>query len=333
MKYDLEKIWALIEGEIEPADSSHNRVYRRIDSDIETGIRLGVVTPGKTREILVQINENEEKSFAPPKWIGMRFEIISLDIPKTTRHVRLFLSDREHKSVFSTVCCDIVDTLVKVKDPGLRIQELQNCIERWSSFFKKYGAEGLAKEMQRGLFGELSWLRLLLSRNMNATSAIRSWKGCRRNFHDFQYNGRVVEVKTTMTKEPRRVRINNERQLDSRGFDFLYLFILSLQKLESGGQRLTALVDEIRDVIGGDRSAENLFEIALRDAGFLDAHSSLYTDEYKAIKKEIFEVKSGFPRVIKLPNGVGDITYTITISACSDFELKIDDAINNFMGR
>lgn len=333
MKYDLEKIWALIEGEIEPADSSHNRVYRRLDSDIETGIRLGVVTPGKTREILVQINEKEEQSFLPPKWLGMRFEIISLDIPETTRHIRLFLSDREHRSVFSTVCNDIVDTLVKIKNPGLRIRELQNCVERWSRFFQKYGAEGLSPEMQRGLFGELSWLRLLLSRNMNATSAISSWKGCRRNFHDFQHNGRVVEVKTTMTKEPRKVRISNEKQLDNRGFDSLYLFILSLQKLESGGQSLTGMVDEIRTVIKGDRSAENQFEIALKDAGFLDAHASLYTDEYRVTKQEIFEVKNGFPRIIRVPNGVGDITYTITISACSDFELKIDDAINNFMGR
>lgn len=333
MKYDLEKIWALLEGEIKHADSSNNRLYRRLNSDKDTGIRLGVVTPGKIREILIQINEDEEKSFVLPKWMGMRFDVISLDIQKITRHIRLFLSDREHKSVFSTVCYDIADTLIKVKDPGFRIQELQNCIERWSRFFQKYGTEGLSHEMQRGLFGELSWLRLILSRNMNSTSAIKSWKGCRRNFHDFQYNGRIVEVKTTMTKEPRKVRINNERQLDNRGFDFLYLFILTLQKLDSGGQKLLGLVDEIRAVIKGERSAENLFEIALRDAGFLDVHASLYTDEYKVNKQEIFEVKSGFPRIIELPNGVGDITYTTTISACSDFELNIDKAINNFMER
>ena len=109
--------------------------------------------------------------------------------------------------------------------------------------------------------------------------------------------------------------------------------ILTLQKLDSGGQKLPELVDEIRAVIKGERSAENLFEIALRDAGFLDVHASLYTDEYKVNKQEIFDVKSGFPRIIKLPSGVGDITYTITISACSDFELNIDKAMNNFMGR
>lgn len=332
MKYDLEKIWALLEGGIEPAESSHNRVYRRLDSDKETGIRLGVVTPGKVREILVQIDRKQQKSFSPPKWTGMRFEIISLDIPKRTPHIRLFLANREHKTVFSTVCHDMVNTLLKVRAPALRGEELQNCIERWSSFFRKYGAEGLSPEMQRGLFGELTWLELLLSRNMNATAAVKSWKGCRRNFHDFQYGDRVVEVKTTIRKEPRKVRINNERQLDNRGFSSLYLFILTLQKLESGGRTLPGLVDEIRDVIGNDRSAENLFEIALRDAGFLDAHVSLYTDGYRIIKQEIFDVKSGFPRVIEVPKGVGDIAYTVTVSACSDFELKFDDAVDNFVG-
>jgi len=333
MNYDLEKIWGLLEVEIEREDSTKNRIYRRLDSDKDKGIRLGVIASGKIREILIQIDEKEEKSFIPPKWMGMRFEIISLDIQKITRHIRLFLSDREHKSVFSTVCYDIVDTLIKVQDSGFRVQELQNCIERWSRFFQKYGTEGLSREMQQGLFGELTWLGLILSRNMNSTSAIRSWKGCRRNFHDFQYNGRVVEVKTTMTKEPRKVRINSERQLDNQGFDFLYLFILTLQKVDSGGQNLPELVDEIRVLIKGDISSENLFESALRDAGFLDAHASLYTGEYKVNKQETFEVKSGFPRIIELPGGVGDITYTITISACSDFELKIEKAINNFMGR
>lgn len=333
MKYNLEKIWTLLEDGIKADDSSNNRIYRRLDSDKDMGIRLGVVTPGKIREILIQINEKEDKSFVPPKWMGMRFDIISLNIPKTTRHIRFFLSDREHKSVFSSVCSDIVDTLIKVKEPGFRIQELQNCIERWSHFFQKYGAEGLSEEMQRGLFGELTWLSLILSHKMNFTSAIRSWKGCERNFHDFQHNGRIVEVKTTMTKEPRKVWINNEKQLDNRGFEFLYLFILTLQKLESGGKKLPELVDEIRAVIKGNRSAENLFEIALKNVGFLDAHVLLYKNEYRVNKQEIFDVKSGFPRIIELPSGAGDITYTITISACSGFLLNIDSAIGNFISR
>lgn len=333
MKYDLEKMWNLLEREIESSGAPKNRLYRRLDSDKETGIRLGVVTPGKIREILIQVDEREEKSLTPPKWMGMRFEIISLDIQKVTQHIRLFLSDREHKSVFSTVCYDIVDTLVKVKDPGYRIQELQNWVEQWSHFFQKYGAEGLSQEMQRGLFGELSWLSLVLSQNMNSTDAIKSWKGCRRNFHDFENNGGVIEVKTTMTKEPRKVRISNERQLDDRGFDFLYLFILTLQKMDTGGQTLPEMVDAIRTMIKGVIFSENLFESALRDAGFLDAHASLYTDGYMVNKQEIFEVKSGFPRIVELPGGVGDITYTLTIAACSAFKLKINKAINNFTGR
>ena len=177
MMYDLEKVWALLEKDIDISGYTNNRIYRRLDSDKETGIRLGVVTPGKIREILIQIDEKGEAFLIPPKWMGMRFEIISLDIQKITRHIRLFLSDREHKSVFSTVCHDIVDTLLKVKDSSYRIQELQNWVERWSRFFLKYGTEGLSKEMQSGLFGELSWLGLVLSQNMDSTDAIKSWKG------------------------------------------------------------------------------------------------------------------------------------------------------------
>jgi len=333
MTYDLERIWNLLEREIEGSGSFDNRLYRRLDSDRETGIRLGVVTPGKIREILIEVDEKEEKSLAPPKWMGMRFEIISLDIQRVTRHIRLFLSDREHKSVFSTVCYDIVDTLAKVEHPSYRIQELQNWVERWSRFFQKYGAEGLLQEMQRGLFGELSWLGLVLSQHLKFADAIRSWKGCRRNVHDFEHNGGAVEVKTTMTKEPRRVRISNEKQLDDRGFKFLYLFILTLQESDTGGQTLPEMVDAIRTMIKGETSSENLFELALRDAGYLDVHASLYRHGYKVNKQELFEIKAGFPRIVELPGGVGDITYAITIASCSAFEIEINKAINNFIGR
>jgi hypothetical protein len=330
MKYNLEKIWELIENQ-PCTDSYQNRVYRRLDSDKETGIRLGIVNPGKIREILIEINPKDEKLFTAPQWTGMKFEIILLETPMKTKHIRLFLSETEHKSVFSRVCMDIVDTLLKIKNPRIRFQEFQNCIERWDYFFKRYGTECLSPEMQRGLFGELSWLKQILTKKMDSLYAVRSWKGFKREFHDFQYKNGAVEVKTTITKEPRKVRINSERQLNNEGFDFLYLFILTLQKMESGSQSLPELIDEIRYLIKGKKSSENIFEAGLRSAGFLDIHSASYNQRYNVIRQEIFEVKSNFPRITVVPEGVGDINYTITLSACSKYLKKIDLALKNFI--
>ncbi len=307
------------------------RVYQRLDLERETGIRLGVMSPGDIRELLIQLSPKDRADFVPPQWAGMRFEIIMMDAPdKGTRHIRLYLDKPEHKNVFTTVCADIVDTLLRIVKPEHRTMKLIACLEKWSRFFHKYGVEGLSKEGQRGLFGELYWLQQLLTAGMDESQVIDSWQGCRRSYHDFEFAGRLVEVKTTISKEPRRIRINNERQLDDRGFKDMFLYVLTLHPALSGGLSLLELINSVRSSISGNIAAKELFEQSLRDAGYLDVHEPLYDTRYMVKTEEAFQVREGFPRIIDLPSGTGDISYSLTISACSEFLVDMENAINIF---
>lgn len=155
----LETTWRTIEQKAEQDGFTDQRVYQRLDLEREIGIRLGIVSPGNARELLIQLAPGDQTDFGPPKWVGMNFEIIMLDVPeKGTRHIRLYLNKPEHGSVFITVCADIVNTLLEVVKPEHRTVQLLACLEKWSRFFQKHGIEGLSQEAQRGLFGELSWL-------------------------------------------------------------------------------------------------------------------------------------------------------------------------------
>ncbi len=331
MDEKLESIWALLEEKIESGSHSRNRVYRRLDLDKESGLRLGVTYPGNIREFFIQIDEDDKYSFNPPKWVGMRFDMITLDIPhEGTKHILLYLEDREHIRVFTTICSDITETLSQLENPSLRVQRLQDCLEQWTRFFEKFGPDGLSQEAQRGLYGELTWLEFLLKTGIDMAVAVESWKGCNRAYHDFETKERVVEVKTTMTKEPRRVRISNERQLDNRGLKSLHLYVLTLQRLESGGETLPELVEKIREALKDNELAGAHFERSLKKAGYLDIHTGNYTSGYIQKKQEIFLVNGNFPRIIDPPAGVGDISYSVTISACSDFALNLDLAVTSF---
>ena len=331
MDEELENIWNLLVKQIESGDYGGNRVYRRLDFEKESGLRLSVKSPGNVRELLIQIDENDEFTFSPPEWVGMRFDITILDAPqKRTRHISLYLEDQEHERVFTTVCGDICETLSLIENPSFRTQELQNCLDRWNSFFKKIGPDGLSPERQRGLYGELTWLELLLNSDLYMAAAVESWKGCDRGYHDFEIARRVVEVKTTMTKEPRRVRINNERQLDDRGLDSLHLYVLTIQKFESGGETLLDLVEKIRGILKENVSAIAQFEKSLKKSGYHDIHAHNYTSGYVRKKQETFLVNDKFPRIIELPDGVGDLSYSITISACTNFRFDMDSAVTDF---
>ncbi len=333
MREELDVLWSALEDEAESGEFSEGRVYRRLDLEKETGIRLGVVLPGKVRELLVQVEESDTSHLSPPNWIGMGFETVTMDAPKPrTRHLRLFLEASEHRSVFSTVSADIVATLLDVERPTTRIAHLQGCLDRWTRFFQTYGFSGLSSPAQRGLFGELRWLERALDTEVDPLLAVESWKGCHRDYHDFELHGTVVEVKTTTTKEPRTVRIQNERQLDDQGFESMYLYVLSIHVARSGGQGLPELVAELRRTLRGHREARFKFENSLRDAGYLDVHANAYTESYLTKKEEVFHVGDGFPRIISPPSGVGDISYSLVLSACTHFEVPVEDAITTFAG-
>ncbi len=255
----------------------------------------------------------------------MKFEHVKLPVPeKDSVHLSLKLENREYRDVFTSLCADLSGDLVEAVDDKREIV-LAAFLDRWTKFFERYGLRGLSPEKQRGLFGELIWLRTLFGKDIGSITALNSWKGCERGYHDFEINGQVVEVKTTMTKEPRRVRISNERQLDDRGLISLHLLVLTLIKSENGGESLPDLVDSIMTAVASAPGGRRRFEQCLSAAGYLDIHTHLYTDTYMVKKEELLKVEEGFPRITDIPDGLGDIRYSLVVSAASSFLSDTDD--------
>lgn len=323
---ELQQIWEDLEKNLSDNSSSHQRTYRRLDLEKETGVRLGCTSPGSVWELLIEAGSyGENYSLEFPKWKGMDFEVLTLDVPKRdTTHIRLFLEQRENRDIFVTVCADLVQTLDGCLTNESRRSEITDFLTRWSRFFERHGQEGLSSEEQRGLYGELQWLQHMARAGIEPLAAVNSWKGCTRNYHDFEANGHVVEVKTTMTKEPRKVQINNERQLDDRGLNSLHLFVLTLAKSSGGGETLPNLVQSLRGIFSGKPVAYT-FEHSLREAGYLDIHVHIYNNSYSAIKKELFRVREGFPRITDVPQGLGDLHYTVVLSACGHFKYELSE--------
>jgi len=325
-------LWEELEATLAPSTGTHERVYRRLDLQTETGIRLGCVVPGIVWELLIEIGDAGDKGlFTYPKWRGMEFETVTLDVPmQNTQHIRLYLDHRENKDIFVTVCADLIRSLNGCLTNEIRKDEIASFLARWSAFFEKHGQEGLSLEKQQGLYGELWWLRKMLQEGIEPAVAVNSWKGCRRNYHDFETNGNAVEVKTTMSKEPRKIQINNERQLNERGLKSLFLFVLTLGTSDIG-ETLSELVDFLGHCFSG-KPAAYTFENSLREAGYLVIHRNIYTRNYTTISDEMFCVREAFPRITIIPQGLGDLHYTLVLAACRPFECKYSDIVNRIKG-
>jgi len=334
MEETINGIWCDLAQKIQ-SDGSHieNRVYRRLDLEKDNGIRLGVSIPGNKKELLIELTDLHRHGFIDPKWAGLMIKAIDLDIHKEKiPHLMLHILRREHESVFLLVCADIVVTLMNVVRPEQRAIELNNCLDKWSRFFNKHGFDGLGTEAQRGLFGELFWMQRIINAGMNKKKAVDAWQGCLGAEHDFIYQNGVLEVKTTLSKEPRKVKINSERQLDNRAFEKMFLYVLSLQALPSGGLTLPSLIANIRFSLSNNMTAKILFEHSLHEAGYIDSHDYIYKDNYIIKKEESFLVRDGFPRIINIPSGTGDLSYSVTISSCYDHLIDLDVVKSFFIG-
>ena len=124
---------------------------------------------------------------------------------------------------------------------------------------------------------------------------------------------------TTASSQHQLLHIASERQLDDAGAGTLILFRLSVDEREGAGQSLVSLVSDVRSRAGSDPLALQELENKLIEAGYLDSQSHRYGSRgYTPRDSSFFRVSGDFPRITDrdLRPGVGDVRYTIAVTAC-----------------
>ena len=71
------------------------------------------------------------------------------------------------------------------------------------------------------------------------------------------------------------------------------------------------------------------FSEKLIEAGYIEDHADRYKAGYALRSGRAYRVREGFPRLTaaNLPEGVGDLSYTVVVAACEPFRTTIDDAV------
>ncbi len=147
---------------------------------------------------------------------------------------------------------------------------------KWQQFLDQYDPEGLSEEAQRGLFGELWFLRKYMIPLFGVSQAIDSWKGPDKNQQDFLINSYAVEVKTSISKLHQKIQIASEQQLDDIGLKALFLYHISLIISFGSGETLPDLVDSIKKNIDANSESAKKFEDSLINAGYINIHVDRY---------------------------------------------------------
>jgi hypothetical protein len=316
----IKNIWAKLESN---SPDIPGLLKIRFSDTSSCDVFLGLKFPEMHRLLIIKAPLDTGKEFNfKYEFRGLKFDKIY--DPDDSRFIllNLVLVDKQFEDVFDTLLYDVLNAVINESEIKYILKNYTNRLIKWQSLFERFKQQGLLPEEQRGLYGELCFLRKFLQANDGFKNIVFSWIGPEKKVRDFQFGKWSVEVKTTHGNNHQLVHISSERQLDAASIDNLYLNHMSLESMQHSGETLNNIVDSVLEILKADMAALNEFKSKLIEAGFIDQHRHLYAETGYFIRQNVFyKVEGEFPRIVEsdVRNGVGDVKYTIIISQCQDY--------------
>ncbi|SLN59042.1 hypothetical protein ROG8370_02706 [Roseovarius gaetbuli] len=186
------------------------------------------------------------------------------------------------------------------------------------------GMRGLSIDEQRGLVGELAFLRTLVE-HLGALKAVEAWKGPDKSAKDFELPSLFFEIKARRSAAHPKVRISSESQLMDIEGARLFLRVQDVDtSIGSEGANLKHHVDSTAVLFDDDIMALDIWEQCLAATRY-SPETVEEERRWQLGAVRTFEVLEGFPRIIPpILSGVEDIGYSIRLDACADFESNVD---------
>ena len=319
----VEELWNELEKSVSSLGSDEWLV-RRVNPQSPCDVLLGIEGVSQQRGLLLRVaNSAISGSVEYPRSRGFATRDVSLaNCPRTHTTLGVLLTDPAFSDIFTRLVDDILQRLAETRDDSEAVVEMTNRLKIWQWFMERAGTEGLSQEAQRGLYGELLFLRDYLLKHLPPLSAVQAWVGPSGGNQDFQWARRACEAKTTVAKQHQKLWIANELQLDTRAVDVLWIYHLSLDVRRESGETLPDAIASIETAIAHHALARERFTAILLESGYHPIQARKYdTTGYSVRNTTFFHVGDGFPRITEdqLPNGVGDVRYSVSVAECQHF--------------
>ena len=234
------------------------------------------------------------------------------------------LKERSQAEIFETLCRDVVAAGEAGEHRDEALSRAIQRTRRWHHLLRGGRPDGLSIEEQRGLVGELAFLRELV-KGLGPETAIEAWTGPMGSAKDFELIGSCIEVKARRVAAKPFVAISSADQLADVEGCRLFLRVENVA---------SAVLPEGQDLHDHVRMSAELFE----ESG--DAHytweDALYStgydpaNEYDGRRWQLgattsFEIVDGFPRIASpIPTGIEGVRYSLSLEACAPFEFEAD---------
>lgn len=330
MMTKIEQIWQELERD---KSLQSGLLYKRYSGKVKPDVYVALKAPERIRCIAAHLNDSsgfDTKSW--DKFKDIKIQLIPDEKNKEKYYLMILLLNNQHMDIFSALGEDLIKNVAEITDEIELVEELITRLEKWHLLFEKLGQQGLSEESQRGLYGELYFLRKFLINDFDNEFCINSWRGSEKMVQDFQYSDWAVEVKTTHGKNQQKLHISSERQLDISIIPHLYLVHLSLEIRNGHGESLNNIINEVTEILNHSPAAYSAFRLKLLIAGYFEHHYELYQDlGYSIRQQNIYKITDDFPKITEdmIPAGVGDVRYSLIISANKNWMMEEESLFQN----
>lgn len=251
--------------------------------------------------------------------------------------VYFILNQSKYEKEFQYFCTNIIVNCKNLKpnDDHNAIRIMIERLEIWKNLFE-VKRELLSEKEQMGLFGELHFIREFLRSNIGIKNAILSWED---GEQDFEFNGKLFEVKSQNAASDSRIIISSLQQLNTESGDiFLVRHKIgkknnSSEKNESLNQIVSSIIEYIK--IEKDSFLLERFEMALFERNYIVDNNDLnqnYIVKYLLNERIFYEVNQSFPSITpeKVDVGVIKASYEISEIVIEKF-IKKNDYISKIL--
>ena len=218
---------------------------------------------------------------------------------KDGRYAAVFtLMDSSQEDVFIAMCSDII----KFSRSDNAENSLKKVVGRYTAWLRLLDHKRnsyLNENGQKGLIGELLFLKEVIESGMNPNDAVEGWIGPDGADWDFVYDDGWHEIKSVEAASL-TVSISSLDQLGNSLPGELVVFRIDKCSLaEPEAITLYKAVHKILNMISDDNHLSSRFILKLASAGYIDIEEEYDKQAYECIGKESYRVDETFPRLYR----------------------------------
>lgn len=224
------------------------------------------------------------------------------------------LLTQEQEDVFITMCGDMIRYSSTETHPHQALKKVLQRYKQWCQLLEHQKSVLMGSSAQKGLIGELLYLKENLEKVAKASDVLAGWVGPNGADQDFVYSNGWHEIKTTGLSSS-EVAISSIEQLDSD--DHGELVVMRVDKCapaKPGAFSLFSLVHQIAFMLNGETEPLESFVCKLNCVGYIDL--PIYDEQkYLFSSQQCYTVSNGFPRLRRgvLPAAILNGSYTLSL--------------------